>query len=63
MSKEIKYSSLAADIQIVKELTDVIQLIDKLVDRVAALEEDTRLIAVEERVKHLQESVDKLEDK
>ena len=55
--------NIQARINIIESVTTVVRIVDKLIDRVAALEEDTRLIAVEERVKHLQKSVDKLEDK
>ena len=55
--------NIQARINIIESMTTVVRIVDKLIDRVTALEEDTRLIAVEERVKHLQKSVDKLEDK
>ena len=60
MTESIKSSE--ARMKITESVTTVIRIVDKLIDRVTALEEDTRLIAVEERVKHLQKSVDKLED-
>ena len=54
-------------IEVIRRL---MKIVDKNIDditalekRVAALEEDTRLIAVEERNKKLQRSVDKLEGK
>ena len=55
--------NIQARINIIESMTTVVRIVDKLIDRVTALEADTRLIAVEERVKHLQKSVDKLEDK
>ena len=55
--------NIQARINIIESMTTVVRIVDKLIDRVTALEEDTRLIAVEERVKHLQKSVDILEDK
>lgn len=53
--------NIQARINIIESMTTVVRIVDKLIDRVAALEEDTRLIAVEERTKKLQKSVDKLE--
>ena len=51
------------NIEMAKRMMKLLKLIDKLTDRVIALEEDTRLIAVEERNRKLQEEVDKLRNK
>ena len=53
--------SIKAQMNIIESMTTVVRIVDKLIDRVTALEEDTRLIAVEERNKKLQRSVDQLE--
>jgi len=50
------------NIKILQKMTRLLAMIDKLADRVIALEEDTRLVAVEERNRKLQEDVDKLKD-
>ena len=55
--------NIQARINIIESMTTGVRIVDNLIDRVTAFDEDTRLIAVEERVKHLQKSVDKLEDK
>ena len=65
--KDLPESPETFFIEVIRRL---MKIVDKNIDditalekRVTALEEDTRLIAVEERNKKLQRSVDKLEGK